>query len=242
MLGCFVWGRTLPAALPAVRVVLAMGGTPEATIAGESQKVPAALAALANGTASHCFEMDDRQPESALHPGSILVPASLAITESEGLSGRDYLTAFTLGHDIACRIGAAICAAKREGFHGTGTWSAVGAAAAAAKALGFTESQTEQAMAISTATGFAMDWSSEGEGAKGYNAGKAAMGGVLAARLVQEGMVGPGNFLEWRPPGQTLHRPGYLALLSENPNTERLLNNLGTSFKTRAFRNEAICL
>jgi len=234
MLGCFIYGRVLPAAAPAVRVVLSMGGTAEATIAGVSQKVPAPWAALANGTASHCFEMDDRQPQSALHPGSSVVPAALAVAETERLNGADYLTALTLGHDVGCRIGAAIGMAeggKRRGFHGMGSWASVAAAAVAAKAMRFTESQAEQAMGISTATGFAMDFVSHAEGSKGYHAGKAAMGGVLAARLVQAGMIGPSDFLEWRPPGQTRINPGYLALLAEKPNIPRMLRDLGKTYE-----------
>src|SRR5262249_30540914 len=87
MLGCLVYGVAVPAAAPAVRVALSRGGAPEGTIARERQRVPADLAALANGTASHSFEMDDRQPASALHPGSAMVPAGLAVAESRGLSG-----------------------------------------------------------------------------------------------------------------------------------------------------------
>jgi len=232
MLGCFIYGSKLPAASPAVRVVATMGGAPEATVAGLSQKVPAPWAALANGTASHSFEMDDRQPESALHPGSSVVPAALAVAESEGLNGRDYLAALTLGHDVGCRVGAGIAmGGKRPGYHGMGSWASIAAAAVSARGMRLTVSQADQAMSISTATAFAMDFVSLAEGAKGYHAGKAALGGVLAARLVQAGMVGPTNFLDFAPPGETRSNTGYLALLSKNPDVERMMRDLGKVYE-----------
>lgn len=236
MIGCFIYGRVLPAASPAFAVVLSMGGAPEATLAGESQKVPAPWAALANGTASHCFEMDDRQPESALHPGSAVVPAALAVAESDGLTGKDYLAALTLGHDVGCRIGAAIAVGgktggKKPGYHGMGSWASIAAAAVSARGMRLDARQAEQAMSISTATGFAMDFVSLAEGAKGYHAGKAAMGGVIAARLVKAGMVGPMNFLDFAPPGDTRSNTGYLALLSKNPDRARMLRDLGKVYE-----------
>ena len=233
IVGCIIYGVVLPAASPASKVVLRMGGVQEATILRHSQRVPAALAALANGTASHSFEMDDRQPASALHPGSSLVPAALAAAEARWLSGSEYLLALTLGHDVACRVGAAIAQGgkKRKGFHGMGSWASIGAAAAAAKAIGLDAAQTEQAMGISTATGFAMDFVSAAEGAKGYHAGKAAMGGVLAAELVEAGMVGPIDALETRVVGAARVHPGYLDLLSDLPDSEPLLQDLGTVYE-----------
>lgn len=231
MVGCFVYGIVLPAASPAATIALRMGGTSEATITRQSTRVPAALAALANGTASHCFEMDDRQPESALHPGSSMVPAGLAVAEARSLSGAAYLTALTLGHDVGCRIGAAIGSGKRKGFHGMGSWASIGAAGVVAKAIGLDADQAERAMGISTATGFAMDFVSAAEGAKGYHAGKAAMGGVLAAELVEAGMIGPPDFLESRVAGAERMHPGYLALLSERPNVERMMRDLGEHYE-----------
>jgi 2-methylcitrate dehydratase PrpD len=233
MLGCFVYGVVLPGPSAAARVVSRMGGVEEATVTRRSQRVPAALAALANGTASHSFEMDDRQPASALHPGSSLVPAALAASEARGLSGRDYLAALTLGHDVGCRIGAAIAEGgkKRRGYHGMGSWASIGAAAAAAKAIGLTASQVEQTMGISTATGFAMDFVSAAEGAKGYHAGKAAMGGIIAAELVEAGMVGPVGALETRVVGAERMQPGYLDLLSDLPDPARLLQDLGKVYE-----------
>jgi 2-methylcitrate dehydratase len=91
--------------------------------------------------------------------------------------------------------------------------------------------QVEQAMGISTATGFAMDFVSAAEGAKGYHAGKAAMGGVIAAELVEAGMVGPIDALESRVVGAERMHPGYLDLLSDLPDSRRLLQDLGKVYE-----------
>lgn len=233
MVGCFVYGIVLPAAAPAATVATRMGGTSEATIVRQAQRVPAALAAMANGTASHCFEMDDRQPESALHPGSAMVPAGLAVAEARHLSGAAYLAALTLGHDVGCRVGASIATdgTKRTGFHGMGSWASIGAAAVAARAIGLDAVRSEQVLGVSSATAFAMDFVSAGEAAKGYHAGKAAMGGVLAAELVEAGLKGPSDFLEDRVAGAERSHPGYLSLLSTRPNIERLTRDLGVRYE-----------
>src|SRR5262245_27301013 len=76
--------------------VCAYGGTRQATVAaiirwaspydgggkagviGAGLRVPAPVAALANGTAAHSYELDDTHDPSMSHPASVVVPAALA--------------------------------------------------------------------------------------------------------------------------------------------------------------------
>ena len=60
------------------------------------------LAAFANGMSGHADETDDSN--SQLHPGCAIVPAALAIAESQDRSGDALLRAVILGYDIGFRF------------------------------------------------------------------------------------------------------------------------------------------
>ena len=87
-------------------------------------------ASLINGTAGTVLEMDEGHQFARGHPGMHIFPALLAATEStpESVSGKDFLTAFIIGYDIAARIGLAT--SLNANMHPHGTWGVVGAAAA----------------------------------------------------------------------------------------------------------------
>ena len=87
-------------------------------------------ASLINGTAGTVLEMDEGHQFARGHPGMHVFPALLAATESttEAVSGKDFLTAFIVGYDIAARIGLAT--SLNANMHPHGTWGVVGAAAA----------------------------------------------------------------------------------------------------------------
>ena len=59
----------------------------KSSILGASWRASAGLAALVNGTAGHAFELDDVHDESLLHPGTVVVPAALAVCEDVDGSG-----------------------------------------------------------------------------------------------------------------------------------------------------------
>ena len=65
-------------------------------------------AALHNGIISHVVEMDDVHRAAIIHPAVVVVPAALAVAEAIGASGRDFLTAVTLGYEIAIRVGESV--------------------------------------------------------------------------------------------------------------------------------------
>src|SRR5437762_8196486 len=61
---------------------------------GPSEIVPSGgstsplFAALINGAASHVAEQDDVHNGSVFHPGTVVFPSALAVTQAEGASGR----------------------------------------------------------------------------------------------------------------------------------------------------------
>ncbi len=52
-----------------------LGGQPDSTIMGYGVKVSPNLAALANGTMGHAFDMDDDHREGIQHPTIVVFPA-----------------------------------------------------------------------------------------------------------------------------------------------------------------------
>src|SRR5262249_14313651 len=81
------------------------GGTPVASVVGNSRRLPARAAALANGTISHALDYDDTHFAHIGHLSVGIYPAALAAGESVGASAAAVRDAFLLGAEAACRIG-----------------------------------------------------------------------------------------------------------------------------------------
>ena len=65
------------------------GGTPESTIIGFGKKVPAAMAALANGAMAHALDFEDAFDNAPIHPNAAVVAAALPVEQAVGsVSGR----------------------------------------------------------------------------------------------------------------------------------------------------------
>src|SRR5579875_519790 len=109
------------------------------TVVGVGGLAQAEYAALLNGAAAHTLEMDDTHNASSTHPGSVVVPAALAIAEMTHASGRDLLAAIIAGYQVTTRLGMALGPAEQyaRGFHPTSTCGVFGAATAAGLLLDF---------------------------------------------------------------------------------------------------------
>jgi 2-methylcitrate dehydratase PrpD len=121
----------------AIRHVGTLGGKPQAGVIGTRMVTSVLNAALANGMFGHADETDDTHPPSLTHPGTSVVPASLAIGERDGLSGRIVLRAIILGYDICSRLLLSLRPMPflRSGHHAGAFGQAFGASAAAGALL-----------------------------------------------------------------------------------------------------------
>jgi 2-methylcitrate dehydratase PrpD len=173
------------------------GGRAEATAFGSRPaKMPAAFAALVNGTAGHSMDWDDTQLSSTpdrtfgllTHPTIPPLAASLAVAETRApVSGKEFLTAFLTGFEVECKISEAIYPAHYErGFHSSGTVGTFGAAVAAAKLIGLKTIQLRRMLGItaSMASGIRVNF---GTMTKPLHVGRAAQNGVSAALLAGDG-------------------------------------------------------
>ena len=103
-----LYGSTKPWSQTVVQFVKDQGLSGRSTVLGEDRRVPAQLAALANGTMAHAFELDNvRQPGAGVHPGATAFLPALAAGEMQKANGKAFLTAFVAACEVMGRIGVA---------------------------------------------------------------------------------------------------------------------------------------
>lgn len=195
---------------PAVRAVLTSvrrwGGTPEATVIGAGDRLPAPAAALVNGVMAHALDFDDTHLPSVLHPSASIVPAALAAAEATGADGPSLVRAVAAGIEICNRLGMA--AYDRElrnsvffarGLHATSICGTIGGAAAAGLLYGLDASGIAHAMGIAASMGAGLlEANRTGGTVKKSHCGWAAHAGVSAAVFAADGLTGPPTVLEGR--------------------------------------------
>ena len=97
--------RTEPVEL-ALKTLAEFSGGKQATIVGRSERIDALSAAFLNGAGANVFDYCDTHLPTVVHPTAPLAPALLALSELRRVTGPQLLTAFVLGFEIECRVGA----------------------------------------------------------------------------------------------------------------------------------------
>lgn len=173
-------------------------GAGDSVLWGRGDTLPAAAAALVNGTAAHALELDDFG--GCGHSGAVVIPAVCALAQQRRSSGRDVILAVVAGYDLAGRVlegSGGYRPHNERGWHSTGTCGSFGAAAAAARLLGADEREFAHALGIAgTFTGGTWAFLADGALVKRFHPGKAAETGVSAALLAHSGLTGPGQVLD----------------------------------------------
>src|SRR5690606_5715698 len=105
-----------------------------------SQNNDPARLAMALGGLGSILEMDDVHRTAILHPGPVIIPASLAAANDEA-SGEDFLDAVIRGYDAMIRLGIAVGTGHYAFFHNTATCGGFGSAFAAGELLGLNDRQ-----------------------------------------------------------------------------------------------------
>src|ERR1700687_3122509 len=107
-LGSAIRARRDPESPPSIVKMLealALEGSGQSTVFGDSKTWTPAVAALLNGALGHSLDFDDTHADSSLHASAPVVPAAFAVGELVGASGRDVLTAIVAGYEVCCRFG-----------------------------------------------------------------------------------------------------------------------------------------
>lgn len=168
----------------------------QATVWGRNARLGVAWAALLNGIAVHFEDFDDTHMRTLLHPGPVIVPASVAVMEYCGASSTTLLEGIVLGTEIAMRIGNGISPVHYErGWHVTSTMGRLGASISAARILGLTAKQTRNALAIAALETGGVT-AALGTMTKPFHPGKSAFDGIEAALLARQGISGASHAIE----------------------------------------------
>ncbi|HEX8666358.1 MAG TPA: MmgE/PrpD family protein [Beijerinckiaceae bacterium] len=157
---------------------------------GRRASVPGA--AYAGASTIDAFDAHDGHPLTKGHAGVAVLPAVLALFDSEDLDdGREFLAALVVGYEVAIRAGIALHGSVPD-YHTSGAWNALGCAAVGARLLGLSPDATRQALGIAEYHGprsqmmRCIDHPTMLKDGSGWG----AFAGLSAAYLAQDGFTG----------------------------------------------------
>ncbi|MDI6830344.1 MAG: MmgE/PrpD family protein [Actinomycetota bacterium] len=204
--------------------VESLGGKEQATVFHGFRRTAAPWAALANGTAAHALDYDDVSFRMMGHPSVALVPAIVALGELLSSPGRDCITAYVAGLEVAAKVGAALGGnSYMLGWHRTSTMGALGAAASCARLMELDEERTTHALGISCSLSNGIR-ANFGTMTKPLHAGMAAMNGIIAAQLASRGFTAN--------PDALYGENGFARAFSDDPDrAQELLDTLGEPYE-----------
>lgn len=180
-------------------------------VIGNGVRVSPLNAALINGINSHVLELDDGHRIGMLHLGAPIISALLAVAEKDELEADRLLFGIIIGYEVAIRLACCIQPGnKLKGYHATGTCGTIGATMGIAAALDFDYDQMKSALSASvTSSAGILEMIVGDSQLKPFNAGRAAMDGVMAAYVGRSRFKAPEDALG----GER----GFLAIMTENP-------------------------
>jgi len=212
-----------PAVRGVVDLVRESGGRPESSILGFGGRVPAMMAAFANGAMAHCLDFDDHAPEGH-HPSSSIVPAAFALAERVGgISGQEMVAAVAIGQDLFLRLRRNVV--WKQDWHLTTVLGVFSAAAACGRVLGFSPEQMVNAFGIAGVQSSGTMELAYGVGSdlRGMYAGFSSKGAVLAALMAQKGVTGTKSMFEGKAGLFNTYFGGQY-------DREKMLNGLGRDY------------
>ena len=226
--GAMTFGADLPWSRIIIEYVQRTSAPGRGSIVGTPHKARGQLAALANGALAHSFELDSLcNPGVGFHPGAALTSPGIPVSQAQGRSGKDLLTAFVAGFEVTYRIGdAARSSSESIGFHAPGLTGVFGGAIVTGLLMNLDVERMTNALGIagSLCSGL-LEFSRSGGGmVKRLHLGRAAESGALAATLAREGFTGPQSVLEGKF--------GFLAAFAKEGEPERLTRALGEEWHT----------
>jgi len=201
-LGLALSARTEPTSRAALSLstVLPAGSTGAATAWVSGDRLSATEAAFANGVATHAHFQDDTDHESWTHPGSLVPPAIVALAEKQGASLEAVLRALVAGYSVINWLGREEVVARKliaRGFRTSPTFGTIAAAAGSAVILGLDPARAASAVSIAASTtGGTLEPVRSGADEWRVQNGRAAQGGLIAACLAEEGVIGAPQALD----------------------------------------------
>lgn len=199
------------------------GGKPEASVLGHGIKLPAHAAAMANGAMSRVLDFDDVIDSLGIHPSVAIFPPMMAISDAKGnVSGKEFLTAMTIGHDLCIRMAQA----RKHTLLESGRYDlskVIAATAAAGKLYGLDNEQLLNALGIAYTSAIGeTQCMVDGVMTVFYQQGLVASNAVRAVELSAKGFTGARNIFTGRY--------GYYRAFEPLSNLAEITNDLGDRF------------
>lgn len=221
---CLTAGATLEGTCAAV-IGAGPRGEDESTLIGTAAMGTPSGAAFVNGTNAASTSRSDTHPASASHPGTVVIPAALALAEAHHASGATLIEAIVAGYETMCRLGIALITPEFAAiFRPTGMVAPTASAIAAGRAIGLPPDRLRYAASLATHTASGLnEWAHAGTSELAFHSGFAARNGVDAALLAEAGAVSAPTILE----GKSGLLAGYGAL----ERAHLLTQGLGEQYK-----------
>jgi 2-methylcitrate dehydratase PrpD len=143
-------------------------------------------------------ELDDVHLDTAIHPGVVVIPAALAVSEATRCGAQDLLGGIVAGYEVMARVGRMLGPSHYHQWHTTSTSGCFGAAAAAGFVWGLDSGRLSAALGLAGAQAGGV-WEGinrEAVMVKHFHGGRAAVAGILAAYLARTGYPGAARVLE----------------------------------------------
>lgn len=158
--------------------------------------------ALLNSAAAHSIEMDDFHNQGTVHPGAVIVPATLIVARHQEngsqVNGKNLLEAICAGYEVMIKIGKSSRGSfYTRGFHPTSICGVFGSTAAVGKLLAVESEVLATALGIAGcyASGL-LEYKSEGSWTKRLQVGLSSRAGVEAIKLATKGFTGSRSIFE----------------------------------------------
>ena len=200
--GCLLGAQTMTVARDFLVAVEALYGGGDVGIPGTSMTTTLAGAIFAASHLVTLLDFDDTF-EGAGHPGAAVVPPALILANWSEATERELLTAIIAGYEVSTRIASAVLPtpSRARDVHGFSTWQVFGAATVAGRLLNLTKRQLADALALAGASAPVPFGRKSGRRERPYspikgNSGWAALGGVQACFLSQNGFQGNRTFFD----------------------------------------------
>jgi hypothetical protein len=227
-IGAILSGSRLLPGKRALRYVRTLGGRDEAGVLGSDTVTSVMYAALANGISGHADETDDTHPPTRSHPGCSIVPAVLAICESQRLSGRAMLRAMVLGYDVCARLLLALdnIHLLQTGHHAGAKGGLFGSAAAVGALLRLDARRMRYVLSYCAqqASGlYTMHRDTEHIEKAYVIGGMPAHNGIAAALMVKQGFTGVED--------EFSGKPDFIGIYAPDADRAALVRGLGTDFE-----------
>src|SRR5215467_4205507 len=195
-LGVILAGAEQPEVQQLRQRLLATAGTGATVLARGWPSSDPRTAALLNGIAGRSIELCEGHRYVSCQGAVQIVPGVLAVGEWVQSSGREMLTALTVGYDAAVRLGAALT--PRALAHQNGQAALLGAVAAGARLRGLNAAETSRALRIGATLVLTPSYTNAVAGATVLNVagGMSGFAASLAPELAQAGFVAQPDAIE----------------------------------------------